>query len=324
MRVGLSPSPGAVELITSPTVQLPYSSCLDHVEIKYDPPVSDSGRLRIGELSRRVGESPELLRAWEARYGVVEPERTPGGLRLYSERDERRVRVMRHHINAGLSASEAARMAKLADEPPAEVGSVTLEAFDAALKSSFDALNEPSAQAALDGLLVAVGLRRALRDVILPFLQELGRRWANAEATVAQEHFASNVIGGRLRSLARGWGDGIGPLAVLACPPGELHDLGLVSFGLIIRERGWRIAYLGADLPLDNLSSLLGELSPAIVILAAVTPQRFLDSAEEITTLAAHRRVGLAGAGASPALAHTLNAESLAGDLIQVAEALTH
>ena len=74
--------------------------------------MAETGRLRIGELSRRTGESPELLRAWETRYGLVEPDRTHGGLRLYSAQDERRVRVMRHHITAGLSASEAARLAK--------------------------------------------------------------------------------------------------------------------------------------------------------------------------------------------------------------------
>jgi DNA-binding transcriptional MerR regulator len=293
-----------------------------HVQIEYDPIVTESGRLRIGELSRRVGESPELLRAWETRYGLVHPERTPGGLRLYSEQDERRVRVMRHHINAGLSASEAARLAKLADDPQAGAGSVTPAAIDAALERSFDALDEPAAQAALDRLLIAVGLRQALRDVILPFLHRLGQRWAAAQASVAQEHFASNIIGGRLRSLAQGWGEGVGPPAVLACPPGELHELGLLSFGLVLRERGWRVTYFGADTPLGDIAATVEKLSPAIVVLAAVTQQRFFDSADEIRALAGQVRVGLAGAGASAALAHRLGAESLAGGLMEVAEAL--
>src|SRR3984885_14725058 len=98
------------------TVHDLYRLRLAAVEIGYDRAMSESGRLRIGELSRRVGESPELLRAWETRYGLVAPERTSGGLRLYSEQDERRIRVMRHHIDAGLSAAEAARLAKLADD----------------------------------------------------------------------------------------------------------------------------------------------------------------------------------------------------------------
>lgn len=285
--------------------------------------MAESGRLRIGELSRRVGESPELLRAWETRYGLVTPARTAGGLRLYSEQDERRVRVMRHHISAGLSASEAARLAKLADDPPPESASGTLADIEAELQRSFDTLDEPAAQAALDRLLIAFGLQEALAEVILPFLHRLGVRWAGAEASVAQEHFASQIIAGRLRGLARGWGEGVGPHAILACPPGELHELGLLSFGLALRERGWRITYLGAETPLGEITAALDELSPAIVVLAAVTPQRFLDSAQELTALAAKVRVGIGGAGASTDLANTLGAESLAGELTDVATTLT-
>lgn len=285
--------------------------------------MADSGRLRIGELSRRVGESPELLRAWETRYGLVTPERTAGGLRLYSEQDQRRVQVMRHHINAGLSASEAARLAKLAEDPGIDRAPVSLAEIEAELERSVEALDEPAAQAALDRLLIAVGIRQALSEVILPFLHKLGARWASAHWTIAQEHFASNVISGRLRGLARGWGEGVGPHAVLACPPGELHELGLLSFGLALRELGWRITYLGAETPLSEILAALDELAPAIVVLAAVFPERFLDSAEEMRALAARVRVGIAGAGASAALADSLGVESLAGALTDVAAALT-
>ena len=285
--------------------------------------MSESGRLRIGELSRRVGESPELLRAWELRYGLVAPERSSGGLRLYSEKDERRVRVMRHHINMGLSASEAARMAKLADDPQSEAAAASLADVEAALERSFDALDEPAAQAALDRVLIGFGLRLMLSEVILPFLHRLGVRWAAGQTSVAQEHFASNVIAGRLRGLARDWGQGVGPRAILACPPGELHDLGLLCFGLMLREHGWRITYLGADTPVDDIARTLDELSPAVVVLAAVTPQRFLDTADELAALAAQARLAIGGAGASHALANRLGAESLAGELLEAAGALT-
>jgi DNA-binding transcriptional MerR regulator len=284
--------------------------------------VAESGRLRIGELSRRVGESPELLRAWESRYGLVAPERTAGGLRLYSEQDERRVRAMRAHIDAGLAAAEAARLAKLVEDPEPESHVATLADIEAELERSFDALDEPAAQAALDRLLIAFGLRQALAEVILPFLHRLGERWATAQATVAQEHFASNIIAGRLRGLARGWGQGVGPRAVLACPPGELHELGLLSFGLALRERGWRITYLGADTPLEDITAALDELAPAIVVLAAMTPERFLAGADELSALAAQARVGLAGAGASASLADEVGAELLAGELMDAAAAL--
>jgi DNA-binding transcriptional MerR regulator len=285
--------------------------------------MAETGRLRIGELSRRVGESPELLRAWETRYGLVAPERTPGGLRLYSEQDERRVRAMREHINAGLSASEAARLAKFADDPDREAASASLADIGAALERSFDDLDEAAAQATLDRLLGAFAIREALAEVILPFLRRLGTRWAAAQVSVVQEHFASNIIGGRLRGLAQGWEKGVGPRALLACPPGELHELGLLAFGLALRERGWRITYLGADTPLGDIGRALDELAPAIVVLAAVTPRRFLDNSEELAALAEKARVGLGGAGASTALANRLGAELLAGELVEVAATLT-
>ena len=69
------------------------------------------GRLRIGELARRTGASPAVLRAWEQRYGIIEPQRSPGGTRLYSERDEERIHTMQAHMADGLSAAQAARAA---------------------------------------------------------------------------------------------------------------------------------------------------------------------------------------------------------------------
>jgi DNA-binding transcriptional MerR regulator len=282
--------------------------------------MAQEARLRIGELSRRVGESPELLRAWEKRYGVVSPERTAGGLRLYSDSDARRILAMRRHIDAGLSAAEAARLA-MGDADHAQP-SADLDGTALALEQHLDLLDEPAAQAELDRLFLGHGLRAALGTVILPLLHRLGRRWAAGEASVGQEHFASNVIGGRLRSMSRGWGDGVGPRAILACPPGELHDLGLVAFGLALRERGWRITLLGADTPIAELAAAAAELEPAIVVVAAVAPERFLPPRSELAALAARTRVGIAGAGASAELADAIGAELLGGGLMDVAATL--
>src|ERR1051326_51442 len=70
--------------------------------------------LRIGELSKRSGVSPELLRAWERRYGLLRPQRSPGGLRLYAPEDLERVRAMQRHLADGLAAAEAAALASRA------------------------------------------------------------------------------------------------------------------------------------------------------------------------------------------------------------------
>ena len=96
----------------------------------------------------------------------------------------------------------------------------------------------------------------------------------------------------------------MGPRAVLACPPGERHEFGLLCFGLALREHGWRITYLGAETPLREITDALGELSPSVVVLSAISQQRFLDASEEITVLGesgarGHRR-GRRHPGARP------------------------
>ena len=112
--------------------------------------MTDGPRLRIGELSRRVGVSPELLRAWETRYGLLRPDRTAGGLRLFSEEDERRVTLMRKHLAAGLSASEAARLARSGEESASREGSASFAEIQTKLAQGLEALDEPMVQSALD------------------------------------------------------------------------------------------------------------------------------------------------------------------------------
>ena len=89
--------------------------------------------------------------------------------------------------------------------------------------------------------------------------------------SVAQEHFASALLRGRLLGLARGWGNAGSPLALLACVPGDQHDLGLICFGLALRRHGWRITYLGPDTPLDTVGETARLLGPALVVLTATT-----------------------------------------------------
>jgi len=284
--------------------------------------MADDRRLRIGEFSRRVGVSPELLRAWETRYGLLRPERSGGGLRLFSEQDERRVGLMLENLDTGMPAAEAARLAIGGRIHGANKGPRASAEIERALSDGVEALDEPMTQAALDRLLDAFALPQALSEVILPFLHRLGERWAATEVNVAQEHFASNIIGGRLRTLASGWGDGVGPRAVLACQPGERHDLGLLCFGLALRERGWRITYLGADTPLRDVAAVCGELEPAIVVLCAVKPERFRRHAEEILGLGTQARVAIGGAGATRTLAGQLGVELLEADAVVAASTL--
>ena len=262
-----------------------------------DRPQQDEERIRIGELSRRTGVQPDTIRAWQRRYGLVEPERTSKGYRLYSSADEDVVRAMREFTARGVAAAEAAALARRgAEAPPAPVPVALDSAAQARrLWGALEAFDEEAANAILDECLAGLSLARVLEDVIPAAMAEIGSRWQDGEATVAQEHFASSVVRGRLLGLARGWGGGAGPLALLACVAGELHDLGLIAFGLSLRERGWRIAFLGADTPLDTIDDAVDRLRPRVVVLSASEPSHLAAVAEELCSLAKRVPVALGG-----------------------------
>jgi MerR family transcriptional regulator, light-induced transcriptional regulator len=285
--------------------------------------------LRIGELSRRLGVSDHVLRAWESRYGLLQPVRSAGGFRLYSEADALRIRRMQAHLAHGLSAAEAARAVLGEDSGAgADLGRAagpdrapsTASELSGALRRALDAFDEPAAQAVLDRLVYDLSLTTVLRDVVLPYLTELGERWEQGTASVAQEHFASNVIRGRLAGLARGWGSGHGPRAVLACPPGELHDLALMVFGIVLNRNGWRIDYLGMSTPVEELTRAVDAIHPDLVVLAATLPDNLEPLATQLTALAQRARLVLAGAGATPEIAAAVGARLLAGDPVTEAE----
>ncbi|HSP71764.1 MAG TPA: cobalamin B12-binding domain-containing protein [Gaiellaceae bacterium] len=265
---------------------------------------------RIGELARRTGVSPDLLRAWERRYGLLEPVRTGGGFRVYSEADEQRVRAMQSHLEQGLAAAEAARLARAGEAaPPAEALRAALLDFD-----------ELGAQRALDVLLAAFSSETVVVDVVLPLLREIGEGWQEGSVSVAQEHFASQLLRGRLLGLARGWGVGSGPLALLACPPGERHDIGLIAFGLALRGRGWRIVFLGADTPLDTIAAEADRLGARLVVLALMAEPT--GGRAQLTALARRVPLALGGTGATEALARMVGAEQLDDDPVAAADAV--
>jgi len=278
-------------------------------------------QLRIGELSRRTGVSAELLRAWERRYGLLHPTRTGGGFRLYSPADERRVSLMRSHLQQGISAAEAARLTlteaaggtRDEDEP-------VLWRRAQELRQALDDFDGSSAHSALDSVLAEFSTETVLTDLVLPYLHELGERWANGEASVGQEHFASQLIRGRLLGLARSWDRGAGPRALLACAPGEQHDLGLIAFGVALRARGWRITYLGQDTPLETLAESARSLGPLAIVIASVSPDRLSKSGAELRRLAGIAHVWLAGPGANEALAKKTRATFLDIDPVVAAD----
>jgi methanogenic corrinoid protein MtbC1/transposase-like protein len=285
--------------------------------------------VRVGELARRVGVAPETLRAWERRYGVLRPGRTPGGYRVYGTEDERRARRMRELIESGWAAGEAAHAVTASGWAAAgdvahlpqvrePIGGPATELLPALL--GFDCA---AAQAAFDRVFAARSMDAALREVVLPALHEVGERWARGQVTVAQEHFATEVISGRLRSLGFEFDHGLGPRVILACPSAERHDIGLLCCALALHFRGWRVTYLGPDTPTDAIERAVDVVGPDVVVIGAVQRHPLRLAAPALSRLGARVTLAVGGAGVSPELATAAGARHLHGDPITAAASLT-
>jgi methanogenic corrinoid protein MtbC1 len=222
---------------------------------------------------------------------------------------------MRAAMSEGLSAAEAARVVGGHEE---RRGAVARDEWIRELETALTAFDETRAHAVFDGLVGALSLESLLGDVVLPLLRRLGEGWERGEITVAQEHFSSNLLRGRLLGLGRGWGRRGGRHALLAAPPGEQHDLGLVVLGLALRDRGWRVTFLGADTPIETMADTGERVAPEVIVVAALLPLA-VGPRGALRALARQRRVVVSGAGIGAELADDLGGEHFAGGPLEAA-----
>lgn len=279
--------------------------------------------IRIGELAKRSGVSTELIRAWERRYRLLEPTRSDGGFRLYDDAAVVRLRRMRELMANGMSAAQAAFAAREGPGPGRGPLATVPAELSADLERALAELNEDAAHQAIDRLLGAVTVETFLSDVALPMLRGIGDRWREARTTVGHEHFATTLIRGRLLGLARGWDRGSARRAALACMPGELHDVGLIAFGIALSRTGWRILYFGQDTPLASLREHATQAQASLVVLSAVETAHFQQNLPDLRKLARVVPVAIGGAGANEVLASAIHARLLASDLVTAARSLS-
>jgi MerR family transcriptional regulator, light-induced transcriptional regulator len=289
-------------------------------------PPPTSAWMRIGEISQRTGVTPDLLRAWERRYALLRPRRTDGRTRLYSTADETRVRLMQRYIAQGLSPAQAAEMvsaARLTVRPGQALAIPATEVAEAheEMQASLDRFDETSAQRALEKLFGTYSALTVVRDVMMPYLRQVGDRWAVGHVSIAQEHFATNFLHARLLAFARGWDRGLRPRALLGCAPNEQHTFGLISFGVALHQLGWRITYLGADSTVAMVEEAAAHVEPDLVVVFAAIPERIAAIADDLQALSRHR-TAIAGAGASAAVSARIGIRRLAGDPVTAAQGI--
>jgi DNA-binding transcriptional MerR regulator len=254
----------------------------------------DGAGLRIGAVARRTGVAVTTLRAWEARYGLLTPQRTDGGHRLYGEEDVDRVLAVLRLTAQGWAVSAAARAVMTGREPERlrivgadgsgagssagsgapgrDAGAATSAARARAdLASAVATYDAGLATATLDGALSRLGVAHALEDVVMPVLRDLGEGWREDPGLISVEHFATNVLRPRLHRLLTGAHLGAAPTCLAAAPDGEDHELGVLAAAAVAADAGLRVTYLGARTPRAALEHGAATLRPDVVLVGAVT-----------------------------------------------------
>lgn len=229
----------------------------------------------IKQAATRSGVGVSLLRAWERRYGVVAPIRTPGGYRLYDDEAITRLRSMRQLVDGGWAASQAAEavMAGLI-EPPVPPPSTAaahadVEAFLTAV-ASYDTVGIDSV---LDAFFSRGSFEAVVDDLVLPAVAALGPAWAAGRIDVAAEHLASATVQRRLATLFDlGGAPGVGATVVVGLPPGCRHEIGTLAFAVALRRQGVNVLYLGPDVPIASWVHVVTERPTAAVVIGVVVP----------------------------------------------------
>lgn len=262
---------------------------------------------RIKTVVELTGIPRNTLIAWERRYSLLETRRSEAGYRIYEDVDVAYLRGLKALVDDGVAISEAISRVPAsgqASSAGAEARPDLVGGLVAALVG-VDGDAAPPLMRRVEQLPFA----DAIREVWRPVLFEVGRLWEVGEISVAQEHFASGVVRVALAAMLRSL-DTARPGSVevvCACVPGEAHDLPLLAVAVELALGGWRIIWLGADVPLADLCALVATRTPEIVCLSTIgtrAPEEVLAVGRTVLMSARTTTVVLGGPAASGILDH--------------------
>jgi DNA-binding transcriptional MerR regulator/methylmalonyl-CoA mutase cobalamin-binding subunit len=235
----------------------------------------------IKQAATRAGVTVHVLRAWERRYGIVRPERTDAGYRLYDEAAIERLRAMRSLVGSGWSPSQAAREIETNGVPPrrpvesvpAQVAGAGATTHDlgSAFVDAASSLDERRVETVLDDLFAGGSFERVIDDRIMPALRALGEAWAAGTVSVAAEHAASHAVLRRISAsfeAAGGLGGEADRPVLVGLPPDSRHEIGALAFATAARRRGLNAVYLGADVPLESWSDAIAATRARAAVIA--------------------------------------------------------
>jgi MerR family transcriptional regulator, light-induced transcriptional regulator len=239
----------------------------------------EPARYPLRAVVRRTGLSADVLRAWERRYGAIQPDRTPGGQRLYSDADVERLVLLQRATVAGHSISEIARLDRdtleaLLDRPGGTGVAGSIAAAESHLRDAMattEGLDSSGLEAVLKRAALSVGME-AFVDTVLPrFLRAVGDRWHRGAITPAHEHLATQTVRRVLSWIADAYdAPPDAPQIVVATPASELHELGAMLVAAAAASEAWRVLYLGANLPAGDIAAAATQAQASVVALSVV------------------------------------------------------
>lgn len=278
------------------------------------PPSVPRHPIRV--VAERTGLTPATLRAWERRYRAVEPGRSDGSQRLYSDADIQRLRLIARLASIGYALSDLARastatLARMAKQAPTAaqhedaLGIIQEARAHASINrmlADTRALDPVSLRAALTQSVFTLGPLVALDSVISPFLDQVGGAWACREVSIAQEHLASSVVRdvlGWLLQTATQAKDA--PVFVATTVADEFHEFGAMMASAVAAVAGWRVIYLGSNLPAEEIARISKDAKARVVALSIVNPQPTRALRDQLAALrrALGKRTTVVAGGAS-------------------------
>jgi len=263
----------------------------------------------LGAASRLTGLSPELLRAWERRHGVVAPLRSAGGTRRYRASDLERLRLLKAAVDAGHRIGQVAgldleALRRYGREASALAGAPAPDVVAGMLDALHD-LDEAEARRLLALQLSALGPVRFARDVATPLLVEIGELWVRDEIAIAAEHLATSLVRNLLGSSLQPTAASLrGPRIVFATPEGERHEIGLQMAALVALGAGANPLYLGLELPSDEwvAAAVRSEAAAVAVSVVTLTPATALPAIRSLRKGLPRRVQVWVGGHGAPAL----------------------
>lgn len=235
--------------------------------------------------ARLTGLSPDLLRAWERRHRVVEPQRSPGGTRRYTAADVERLRLVKAAVDAGNRVGKVARLDEQELERLVQEGQSAPKRQLDTVFAALEKYDVAEFQRLLSIELSSLGATRFAREVAAVVLVEVGERWASGQIAIAQEHLATSVIRSLIGSALQPSAVSIdGPRIIFATPPSEYHELGLMMAALTSLGAGANPYFLGTSLPVDEIVKATEKVGAQFVALSLVT-SRIADAQSVIDEL---------------------------------------